>query len=135
MKKILILALLIGMVSLSPVMAALETGSWTVSANGFIGSLIINSVDGKGTLSGALEMKNEQSHQIIGFWDEDSQKITFMRVIDINDPSKCQIFTGYRYIDGATRNPTLAGSFEGFQGTGATAQRVLYGWYAYKIEA
>lgn len=111
---------------------ALETGSWTLSANGYTGLLKITSVSGSGVLSGSVDMNNEPSHQIIGFWDGTSQKITFMRVLDKTDPSKIQVFTGYRFVDGATKHPTLAGSFEGFQGTGAIAQRVLYGWYAEK---
>ncbi|MBP7071305.1 MAG: hypothetical protein KBA97_09545 [Methanothrix sp.] len=110
--------------------SGLEIGSWTVSANGYIGSLEIKSIDGKGVLNGSLNMKNEPVHPIVGFWDDVSQKITFMRVFDKNDPSKYQIFTGYRFVDGVTNYPTLAGSFEGFQGTGATAQRTLYGWYS-----
>jgi very-short-patch-repair endonuclease len=98
-----------------------------------INSLETSELNDKGLIlmnSGSLNMKNEPVHPIVGFWDDVSQKITFMRVFDKNDPSKYQIFTGYRFVDGATNYPTLAGSFEGFQGTGATAQRTLYGWYS-----
>lgn len=58
-----------------------------------------------------------------------------MRIIEQNDPSKLQVFTGYLFqtrAGGADAQYTLAGSFEAFAGTGAVAERVLYGWVAQK---
>jgi len=66
----------------------------------------------------------------IGFWDDAAQKLTFMRIIDANNPSTFQIFTGYRMQSQTDNSLAFAGSFEAFQGTGAVAQRVIYGWYA-----
>ncbi len=110
---------------------ALVTGTWTINANGFIGELTIASVDAQGNLTGTVF-----GNQILGFWDEPSQKITFLRVINPADPSTLQIYTGYLFSGGENLNPEgnvpfyLTGSFEAFAGTGGVAHRVLYGWYA-----
>jgi len=108
--------------------AVLPTGNWNINGNGFRGDLVINSVDSAGRITGTVY--NGQT--IIGFWDESSQKITFMRIIEPSDPSTFQIFTGYlfRNCDTGGCLYTLAGSFEAFAGTGAVAQRTLYGWFA-----
>ena len=58
----------------------------------------------------------------------------FVRVINQNDPSTNQIYTGFRFDNErdhlTDRTHTLTGCFEAFQGTGAVASRVLYGWVA-----
>ena len=63
-----------------------------------------------------------------------SQKITFVRVINQDNPSENQIYTGFHFDNErdhlTDRTHTLAGYFEAFQGTGAVASRVLYGWVA-----
>ena len=101
-------------------------GTWTVNGNGYPGTLVIHSIDAHGNLAHSTIY----DQPIIGFWDDRAQKLTFMRLINHDDPSTFQIFTGYlmRGVnDGAL---ALAGSFEGFSGTGAVAERVIYGWYA-----
>jgi len=101
-------------------------GTWTVNGNGYPGTLVIRSIDTHGNLAHSTIY----DQPIIGFWDDRAQKLTFMRLINRDDPSTFQIFTGYlmRGVnDGAL---ALAGSFEGFSGTGAVAERVIYGWYA-----
>jgi hypothetical protein len=106
-------------------------GSWEINASGDRGQLEIHSVDRQGELRGTLYGK-----AIVGFWDERAQKILFVRLLDPAVPSTTQVYTGYLF-----RNPgglrgvgtatyTLAGSFEAFGGTGATASRAVYGWYA-----
>ena len=110
---------------------SLPTGTWKINGNGFEGNLNIDSVDAKGTLSG-----NVFGQPIEGFWDEVSQKIIFMRIITPNDPSTFQIYTGYLFQNPQRPTPgqdithTLTGFFEAFAGTGAVAQRTLYGWMA-----
>jgi hypothetical protein len=118
---------------------ALPTGLWQLNGNGFKGDLNIQAVDAQGNLNGTV-----YGQQILGFWDEGAQKITFMRIINPNDPSTFQIFTGFMYdsnapLFGEAGNPPnpqnfkiLNGFFEAFGGTGAVAQRVLYGWMARK---
>ena len=107
--------------------AILPTGTWKINGNSFRGDLVITSVDGSGKLTGTIY----GGQSIIGFWDEASQKITFMRLINPADPSTFQIFTGYLFSNCATDClHTLAGSFEAFAGSGATAQRTVYGWFA-----
>lgn len=104
-------------------------GTWDINSNGFWEILSIQAIDPQGNL-GESSVLSDHSDPILGFWDEGSQKITFMRLINQNDPSTFQIFTGYLMVTQADGSLALAGSFEAFQGTGATAQRVIYGWYA-----
>jgi hypothetical protein len=111
--------------------ASLPLGTWEVNASGDRGPLQIVSVSRQGELRGTLYGK-----AIVGFWDELAQKVIFVRLLNPADPSTVQLFTGYLF-----RNPgglrgvgtatyTLAGSFEALAGTGATASRPVYGWYA-----
>jgi hypothetical protein len=104
----------------------LPKGKWAIDGNGFAGQLNITSVDAQGNLQGTVFGQG-----IIGFWDEASQKITFMRITDALNVTTFQIYTGFLFND--NNNPNhywLTGYFEAFQGTGAVAQRVLYGWFA-----
>lgn len=107
----------------------LPTGVWFLNGNSFTGDLTINSVDANGNLSATVY----GGEQTTGFWDEAAQKITFLRIINAADPSTSQVFTGYLFQNvNAEGNIDyhLAGSFEAFAGTGAVAQRILYGWFA-----
>lgn len=112
----------------------LPLGTWDIDGNGFRGTLTINGVDGAGNLNASVVFESSGAQQAIGFWDEPSQKITFVRVINQDDPSANQIYTGFRFDNErdhlTDRTHTLAGYFEAFQGTGAVASRVLYGWVA-----
>jgi hypothetical protein len=102
-------------------MASLITGNWKLNANGYPGTLTITAIDTNGNLTSSTAFGNK----IIGFWDEDGRKITFIRVMNENDPSTFQIYTGY--LMGTT---TIAGSFEAFQGGGGAAKRSVFGWFA-----
>jgi hypothetical protein len=53
-----------------------------------------------------------------------------MRIIKRDDPTTFQVYTGYMMRGVNDGRYALAGSIEGFAGTGAYAERVLYGWYA-----
>jgi hypothetical protein len=53
-----------------------------------------------------------------------------MRLIDKGNPSSFQIYTGYLMQSQDNGSLAFAGSFEAFQGSGAVARRVVYGWYA-----
>ena len=70
--------------------------------------------------------------EIFGFWDDVANKITFVRKTDPADPTTFQIYTGYLFQTppGNDLSYTLAGTFEAFAGTGATARATVYGWYA-----
>lgn len=103
-------------------MATLKIGNWKINGNGFEGALAINQIDASGNLIGSTVY----GHEMIGFWDEDARKITFIRVIDKSNPSSFQIYTGYLM----SNNTMIAGSFQAFQGTGATAQCSVCGWFA-----
>jgi hypothetical protein len=109
---------------------ALWTGDWDINGNGWEGKLTITAVDAQGRVTGSV-----YGDQILGFWDDVSKKITFMRLTNPGDPSTFQTYTGYLFVtqpgtESTSGTANLAGSFEAFAGTGATAQRVLYGWYA-----
>jgi hypothetical protein len=93
--------------------------TWRVNGNGYTGDLTLRA-DPAGKLTGTI-----YNDPINGFWDETSQKITFIRMHQGAHPSTAQVWTGYLF--GNPRQSTLAGSFEAFS---ATAERSLFGWYA-----
>jgi hypothetical protein len=120
------------------------TGTWEIHANGAVEQLVLN-IDNAGNVTGQFDAGIE------GFWDEDAKKLVFQRMVSASSVpdamQRLQVFTGYHYSvrdsspgpsgpAGPTTNDhtpiehTLAGHFEAFVGTGATAQRVRYGWYA-----
>jgi hypothetical protein len=102
---------------------SLPTGSWSIDANGFQGTLSIDSVDDNGNVKGSA-----YGNPIQGFWDEIAQKLSFTRTINPADPSTLQIFTGYMFQSGGSF--TVAGSFQAFSGAGAVPTRSVLGWYA-----
>jgi hypothetical protein len=129
---IVTLATALSAVGMCSSVAHAQTGKWTIDANGFLGELDIEWIDSAGNLGGTA-----YGQPMFGFWDEDAKKITFMRVIDPYNPSSLQIFTGYMFVDplfwagnGGSTSYTLAGYFEGFAGTGASAKRSVWGWHA-----
>jgi hypothetical protein len=105
---------------------------WNINANGYAGELVISSVDAQGHLSGSVF-----GNPLIGFWDEAAGKITFMRIINPGDPSTFQVYTGFLFtgpesvVNEGDSHYTMAGEFEAFAGSGGTATRTVYGWYAY----
>jgi hypothetical protein len=112
---------------------SLPLGTWEVNASGDRGPLQLISVSPQGELRGTLFGKD-----IVGFWDERAQQVTFVRVPNPGVPSTAQVFTGYlfRHPGGVrgegTATYTLAGSFAAVAGPGVTAARTMYGWYAHK---
>jgi hypothetical protein len=115
----------------------LRTGKWKINSNGFVGELAIDSVDVGGNLSGTVLIDEPRFDEIRGFWDELSQKIMFQRIINPDDPSSIQTYTGFLFEDplrisgvGGYTAFTLAGYFEAFSGGGGFAKRALFAWYA-----
>lgn len=100
---------------------------WSILGNESVGTLTLFShADGyvDGTVYG---------DKIDGFWDEDSQKLTFIRIPKGAQPNAHQIYTGYKFSwtdKAGTMVHCLAGSFEAFAGTGASVERNVFGWYA-----
>jgi hypothetical protein len=114
----------------------LRSGTWTINGNGYIGQLVISSVDSTGRLSGTVYGNDIRD----GFWDEDAQKITFTRITQADDPSTFQKYTGYLFWNpigspqpGRDITYTLTGYFEALPGSGGTPERPLYGWYAQQV--
>ena len=113
----------------------LPLGNWDIDGNGFPAARLLSTEwMERGNLDASVVFESSEVQRVIGFWDEASQKITFVRVINQDDPSANQVYTGFRYDNErdhlTDRTHTLAGYFEAFQGTGAVASRVLYGWVA-----
>jgi hypothetical protein len=113
--------------------AAPPNGNWFVDANGFTGQLAIN-VATNGVVTGKFN-----NDPIGGFWSESCQRLMFYRVTagftSSTPPQFIQVFTGYQFPANAsqpTGSQRLAGSFEAFSGTGGTATRNVFGWYATK---
>jgi hypothetical protein len=100
----------------------LPSGNWDIDGNGFRGTLTINGVDDAGNLNASVVFESSGVQHAIGFWDEPSQKITFVRVINPDDPSPNQIYTAFRFDNErdhlTDHTHTLAGYFEAFQGAG-----------------
>jgi hypothetical protein len=113
--------------------AASIGGSWEVIANGYSLQLNITSIDTLGNLTGTL-VQGSRVDQVYGFWSESSKKITFVRTL--TNASIIQVFTGYLLNAGSTFcevgefQHMMAGSFEAFASTGATAARSVFGWTA-----
>jgi hypothetical protein len=108
---------------------ALPTGNWSVVANGFHGTLTITGIGALGNIAAGSTIFG---NPIIGFYDSTSANINFIRIIGGN-PSFHQIYTGYLFRD--IPNPArfvLTGDFLAYQGTGGTAKRPRFGWFATK---
>jgi len=103
--------------SLPPVRA------WNINANGSQGSLIIRLDPQTNNLTGTV-----LGDAIRGFWDDFSNKITFIRMNNGASPETAQVYTGYMFNQGQLY--TLAGSFEAFRSAGGIAGREVFGWYA-----
>jgi hypothetical protein len=102
---------------------------WKINANGFEGDLILSAVDAEGRLTGTV-----LGNDIVGFWDDASQRITFIRVSNKTDHKFDQVYTGYLFQNrlGSDSIITLAGVFQTFPGTWGNAQRNVFGWFARK---
>jgi len=103
--------------------ASLPVGDWTlIIANGFTGTFHISSIDAHGNLTGTVFGKPMQ-----GFWDGYAGKITFETGKASAD---LQVYTGFLQ---KTDNGTmfhLDGSFEAFSGSGGSAERNVFNWFA-----
>jgi hypothetical protein len=108
----------------------LERGTWYIDENGDEGTLRIAAIDAQGNVTGTVF-----GEQIEGFWDENLQRIMFVRMPDPADKSTFKIYTGYLFTISHPLPPSaeavLAGHFEAFQGGGGAAQRSLFGWVAH----
>lgn len=107
--------------------------SWVFDGNGFGGTLVVN-VDASGNVTGSLS-GGSFNENITGFYDNASSKLTFIRIppsVTADTISFVQIYTGYLITpaDDFRFTAALAGSFEAFQSTGATASRSVFGWFA-----
>jgi hypothetical protein len=105
----------------------LPRGSWQINGNSFLGILQITSVTPTGVCTATV-----YGQPTVCLWNEAAQRITFIRIINISNPSTMQVFTGYLFRNAAGPDSvyTLAGSFEAFPGTGGTAARNVFGWFA-----
>ncbi len=111
-------------------MAKEAIGLWELNANGYTGWLDIPNIDAAGVLVGAKAFGDT----IIGFWDEEAKKITFLRSTQSGNHSGDQVFTGYYFASGpeATFKSViyLTGSFKAFGDAGGAANRIVFGWFA-----
>ncbi|TFZ14878.1 hypothetical protein [Bacillus cereus] len=103
-------------------------GSWTINANSFIGDLILN-IDSAGNVTGNVYNNPIQG----GFFDFESQKIIFQRVLNPTIKDQNQIYEGYLFrpiCQSENCMEFMAGTFIAFQGTAGTAKRNQFGWFA-----
>jgi hypothetical protein len=109
-------------------MPYLQTGNWNIDGNGSHGILAIQGVDAQGRLNATV-----YGQRVVGWWDEEDRRITFLRLIDPHDPTSFQSFSGYAWDEqsGPDRDYYLAGSFETYAGAGGTAAKPTYGWFAH----
>jgi hypothetical protein len=85
---------------------ALPTGRWSINANGYTGILLIRGVDGVGNLDAEVTLAGGGPNPVTGFWDDTSKKITFIRVVNRNDPPQNQIYTGFHFTTGSAQSLT-----------------------------
>jgi hypothetical protein len=111
--------------SISHAAAPLPAGTWSMDANGFVGTLTLNPPDAAGNLSGTMFGQG-----IFGYYNSTAQKVTFVRSFPGANLNTEQIYTGFLFHTGSTYD--LAGSFVAFNGTGANAGESEYGWYAHR---
>lgn len=125
--------LVLGMAITMAAAAAPPTGVWSINANGHVGTMVLN-VDIVGNVNGTL-----LGSQVKGLWTESARRLVLYRAINgttfSTPPDLIQIYTGYMF-PAAASNPTgpqrLAGEFQAFVGTGGSASRNVFGWFASK---
>ena len=106
----------------------IQEGDWTINGNGFVGKLSLKSIDNTGRIGAG---SNVYGGEIVGFWDEAAQKLTFTRLEKGGNPQSAQFYVGYLMKDqAAPGTQRLAGTFEGFRLSGGTAARSTFGWFA-----
>jgi hypothetical protein len=109
----------------------LQTGTWTINSSGNLGTLVINSVDTVGNVTGSLNFPASGA-QISGFWDEISGRLSFVQ------PDGAS-YVGFLFQDqfrmpGITGSvvSTLAGYVHVWSGSfpAGNADKPILGWYA-----
>ena len=99
--------------------------SWKLETNGFHCELLIDRLDAQGNLEGRI-LDGNRSDPVRGLWNGLARKLSFTRSIAGQGPASVQVYTGY-LLDG---EPSFAGSFEAFSGSGGTARTGVFGWLA-----
>ena len=113
-------------------------GTWAYTNNGHVGNLALT-VDSAGNVTGTMTDTGVTGNPVKGFWDSSSLKLTFYRAINgttsETPPDFIEIFTGYMFPCNvsAPAAQCLAGTFEAFAGTGATAQKTVFGWFGKQV--
>jgi hypothetical protein len=106
-------------------------GSYQFNGNGYPGELFISNVNGM--ISGTV-----YGERIIGFWDETTHKIIFMRMTNEANPYTFQVYKGFMFKV-SERNPStgvvfcysvFTGEFLTPGGGGGSPQRNEFGWLA-----
>jgi hypothetical protein len=110
-------------------------GTWTANNNGFLGVIVVASQDPNGNIAGTAF-----GNPMKGFYSSTTNKVRFWRAVagsnvngtgsTVATADQIQIYTGYLY--GCSGALCMAGTFESFAGTGATALKPDYGWNARK---
>ena len=104
-------------------------GIWNINTNAYRGLLNIQSIN-QSEFTGTIQITGGAIQEIFGIWDDNAKRIAFVHIGNDQDKSRAQIYTGYWFREGST--DFLTGYFEAFIGAGGTAQRPVFGWYAYK---
>ena len=116
--------------------AASPAGVWSANSNGHTGppSSMVLAVDAAGTVTGSFH-----GNPIKGFWSEAASRLVFYRAIGGNigltPPDQIQIYTAHMFpcsVSLPAGRQCLDGTFQAFAGTGATASRNVFGWFATK---
>ena len=108
--------------------AASPAGKWRVNANGFTGEMSL-SVDSAGNVTGSF-----LGSPVKGFWTDSAAKLVLYRAVGANF-EQIQIYQGYMqpcFNLVPNGSQCMQGSYQAFGGTGATASKNAFGWYAIK---
>jgi hypothetical protein len=135
--RIFLLGLIASLAATITAHAQSPAGLWQTNTNGYSGTMML-SVDTAGNVTGWIQGAGIYN-PVKGFWNATARKLTIYRTIDgtvaNTPPERLQTFTGYMFPASVSQPAgvqQLAGYFEAFAGTGGSAPRNVFGWYAVK---
>jgi hypothetical protein len=111
----------------------LPVGKWHLVTNGHIGTLEIAGVSNTGEITGIVTVASLPPAKLdhSAFWNETTQEIKFIVNSHPDKPETSQFYVGYLFpLSQQQSKWTLTGYFAAFEGSGGSANRSAFGWFA-----
>jgi hypothetical protein len=111
----------------------LPVGKWHLNANGHIGTLDIAGVSNTGNVTGTVTVPSLPTANLnhSAFWNETTQELKFIVNSNSTNPATSQVYVGYLFpINQPQAKSALAGYLVAFEGSGGSASRSNFGWFA-----